>query len=446
MQMLDGTIIVTSLPQMAASFGVRPIDMSVGVTTYMLTMAAFIPVSGWLGDRFGARRIFILSIAMFTLASLLCGMSQSLWQFVGARALQGVGGALMTPVGRIIVLKNARKSELVNAIALITWPALTAPVVGPLLGGVITTYATWHWNFLINIPIGLLGIALVLRFVPEQRESDPGRLDILGAVLTAAGLAALLASLDALVHGQISALKIASLITGMVLLGFSVLHFRRVQNPLLNLASFRIRTFSETTASTGLACRSAIAATPFLLPLLLQLGYGLSAVAAGSYVLVYFLGNLGMKSASTRMLRRFGFRNILGYNGLLAGLTIVATGFISPDAPKVIVYVLLFIAGLSRSMEFTALNSLGFADIGPKERSSASTLSSMLQQISMLLGVAIAAAVLNVSADYRGAAHPELADFHVAFVIAGAVVFISGLRFLRLPRDAGAEVSGHRPG
>jgi len=443
MQMLDGTIIVTSLPQMATSFGVRPIDMSVGVTTYMLTMAALVPVSGWLGDKFGSRRIFLLSIAIFTFASLLCGISESLWQFIGARALQGMGGALMTPVGRIIVLKNARKSELVNAIALITWPALTAPVVGPLLGGMITTYATWHWNFFINIPIGLLGIALVLRFVPEQRENDPGRLDIPGAILTAVGLAALLASLDALVHSEISASKIVILLAGIVLLSVAVVHFKRTDNPLLNLASFRVRTFAETTASTGLACRAAIAATPFLLPLLLQLGYGMSAVSAGSYVLVYFLGNLGMKSASTRMLRRFGFRNVLGYNGLLAGLTIAATGFISPDDPKIIVYVLLFVAGLSRSMEFTALNSLGFADIGPKDRSSASTLSSMLQQISVLVGVAVAAAILNVSAQYRGAAHPELFDFYLAFCIAGAVVFVSGLRFLKLPKDAGAEVSGH---
>lgn len=445
MQMLDGTIIVTSLPQMAASFGVRPIDMSIGVTAYMLTMAAFIPVSGWFGDKFGARRIFLLSIVVFTFASLLCGLSEGLWQFVGARALQGMGGALMTPVGRIIVLKNAKKSELIDAIALITWPALTAPVVGPVLGGLITTYATWHWNFFINIPIGLLGIALVLRFVPVQTENDPGKLDIFGAVLTAAGLAALLASLDTLVHGDVTIGKVAILLIGIVLLGISILHFRKAEKPLLNLASFRVRTFAETTASTGLACRAAINATPFLLPLLLQLGYGLSAVSAGTYVLIYFLGNLGMKSASTFMLRRFGFRNILGYNGLIAGLTIMATGFISPDAPKPLVYALLLLAGLSRSMEFTAINSLGFADIGPKERSSASTLSSMLQQISMLFGVAIAAAVLSMSAQYRGALHPELVDFQLAFCVAGGVVMLSGLRFLRLPRDAGAEVSGHRP-
>lgn len=196
MQILDGTIVTTSLPQMAASFGVQPVSMSIGITVYMLTMAAFIPLSGWLGDRFGARRIFLMSIAVFTGASLFCGLSGSLAEFVLWRAVQGAGSALMTPVGRIIVLKNARKSELVQAIALITWPALTAPVIGPVLGGFITTYASWHWNFLINIPIGILGIALVLRFVPEQRETNPGRLDLMGFALSAAGLTFLLAALE----------------------------------------------------------------------------------------------------------------------------------------------------------------------------------------------------------------------------------------------------------
>lgn len=196
MQILDGTIVTTSLPQMAASFNVQPVSMSIGITVYMLTMAAFIPLSGWLGDRFGARRIFLMSIAVFTGASLFCGLSGSLAEFVLWRAVQGAGSALMTPVGRIIVLKNARKSELVQAIALITWPALTAPVLGPVLGGFITTYASWHWNFLINIPIGILGMALVLRFVPEQRETNPGRLDFLGFILSAAGLTFLLAALE----------------------------------------------------------------------------------------------------------------------------------------------------------------------------------------------------------------------------------------------------------
>ncbi len=445
MQILDGTIVTTSLPQMAASFGVQPVAMSIGITVYMLTTAAFIPLSGWLGDRFGARRVFLTSIAVFTVASLFCGLSGSLTEFVIARAVQGVGSALMTPVGRIIVLKNARKSELVQAIALITWPALTAPVVGPVLGSFITTYASWHWNFLINIPIGMIGIALVLRFVPEQREERVGPLDTKGFFLSAAGLTLLLAGLELSVKWEGGLLPLIVLLgAGIVFSVMATRHFRRVDNPLLDLAAFRVQTFSMTTLSAGTACRTAINATPFLLPLLFQLGFGLSSIAAGTYLLVYFLGNLGMKTVTTPLLRLFGFRNVLFFNGVIAAGSIIGCGFLTPDTPEVVISALLLVAGLSRSMEFTALNTLSFADIGPSQRSSASTLSSMLQQISMLLGVAVAAAVLNTSSGLRGAAGPALGDFRWAFFVVGMIGFLSCLRFLQLSADAGAEVSHHR--
>jgi EmrB/QacA subfamily drug resistance transporter len=448
MQILDGTIVTTSLPQMAESFGVQPVSMSIGITVYMLTMAAFIPLSGWLGDRFGARRVFLASIAVFTGASLFCGLSGSLAEFVAARAVQGAGSALMTPIGRIIVLKNARKSELVQAIALITWPALTAPVVGPVLGSVITTYASWHWNFLINIPIGIAGIGLVLRFVPEQKEEDPGRLDVRGFVLSAAGLTFLLAALELSVKGEGGGegglAPLAALFAAGILFSvWATRHFLRVDNPLLDLSAFRVQTFSISTLSAGTACRVAINATPFLLPLLFQLGFGLSAIAAGGYLLVYFLGNLGMKAVTTPILRRFGFRTVLGVNGLIAALSIVACGFLTPGTPQPVIHALLFAAGLSRSMEFTALNTLSFADIGPAQRSSASTLSSMLQQVAMLLGVAVAAAVLNLSAALRGVGNPVLADFRWAFVTVGLIGVLAALRFLQLPPEAGADVSGH---
>lgn len=351
----------------------------------------------------------------------------------------------MTPVGRIIVLKSARKSELVQAIALITWPALTAPVIGPVLGSFITTYASWHWNFLINIPIGVIGMGLVLRFVPEQRESDPGRLDILGFILSAAGLTFLLAALEFSVKWDGGLLPVmAMLAAGIVLSFLATRHFLAVDNPLLDLSAFRVQSFSMSTLSAGTACRTAINATPFLLPLLFQLGFGLSSIAAGTYLLVYFLGNLGMKTVTTPLLRLFGFRTVLVLNGLIAAFSILACGFLSPDTPRFFIHALLFAAGLSRSMEFTALNTLAFADIGPAQRSSASTLSSMLQQVSMLLGVAVAAAVLNISSALRGAGNPVLADFRWAFVVVGAIGVASSLRFLQLPAAAGAEVSGHR--
>jgi EmrB/QacA subfamily drug resistance transporter len=445
MQILDGTIVTTSLPQMAASFGVQPVSMSIGITVYMLTMAAFIPLAGWLGDRYGARRVFMTSIAIFTAASLFCGLSSGLVEFVVARAIQGAGSALMTPVGRIIVLKNARKSELVQAIALITWPALTAPVIGPLLGSFITTYASWHWNFLINLPIGAIGMALVWRFVPEQREEDAGRLDLRGLVLSAAGLTLLLAALELSVkwHGGLLPI-LAMLAAGMVLSFMATRHFLRIDNPLLDLSAFKVHTYAVATLSAGTASRVAINATPFLLPLLFQLGFGLSSIEAGAYLLVYFLGNLGMKVVTTPLLARLGFRTVLCFNGLIAAVSIAACGFLSPATPLIVIYALLLTAGLSRSMEFTALNTLAFADINPVQRSSASTLSSMLQQVSLLLGVAIAAAVLNISVAFRGLDNPGLADFRWAFLVIGAIGMVSSLRFLQLAPDAGAEVSGHR--
>lgn len=445
MQILDGTIVATSLPQMAQSFGVQPVAMSIGITVYMLTMAAFIPLSGWLGDRFGARRVFLWAIAVFTLASLVCGLSAGLAEFVVARAVQGVGSALMTPVGRIIVLKNARKSELVQAIALITWPALTAPVVGPVLGGFITTYASWHWNFLINIPIGILGLALVLRFVPEQYEGDPGKLDIRGFLLSATGLTALLAGLELSVRGGAALpLIIVLFVLGILTSVMATRHFLHVERPLLDLSAFRIQTFSISTLSAGTASRVAINATPFLLPLLFQVAFGMDAIEAGTYLLVYFVGNLGMKVVTTPLLRLFGFRTVLAFNGLIASFSIMACGLLSPSTPQIVVFALLLLAGLSRSMEFTALNTLAFADIHPTQRSSASTLSSMLQQIAMLLGVAVAAALLNLSRLLRGVAETALIDFRWAFFAVGFIGVVSSLRFLQLPSDAGAEVSGHR--
>lgn len=445
MQLLDGTIVVTSLPQMGQDFGVAPVSMSIGLTIYLLTMAAFIPLSGWLGDRYGARNIFMISIATFTTASLFCGLSANLEQFIVARAIQGFGAALMTPVGRVIVLKNAPKSELVNAVALITWPALIAPVIGPVIGSLITTYFSWHWNFHINVPIGLVGLVLVWRFVPDLREENAGQLDIPGFLLSALGLTMLLAGLETFTQGTATLPLVAVLLAVGIVLGVAATwHFRRVANPLLDLSAFRVQTFALSTLSAGTALRTSINATPFLIPLFLQVGFGYDAIRAGSYLLVYFAGNLAMKTVTTRTLKAFGFRRVLVVNGLIASGSIVACGFLTPATPEAIGLPLLFLAGLSRSMEFTALNTIGFADITPAQRSSASTLSSMLQQVSMLLGVAVAAAILNLSGLIRADEGTPLVDFRWAFVILGLLGILSSLRFLALPPDAGAEVSGHR--
>jgi EmrB/QacA subfamily drug resistance transporter len=445
MQFLDGTIITTSLPQMATSFGVEPVSMSIGITVYLLTMAAFVPLAGWAGDRFGERRVFLASIAIFTVASLFCGLSGSLTEFVIVRAIQGIGSALMTPVGRIIVLRNARKSDLVNAMSMIVWPALTAPVIGPVLGSFITTYFSWHWNFLINIPIGIIGLILVLRFVPDQREEKVASLDWVGFLLSSAGLTFLLAGLEFVVQGTFGLLPSVGLIAvGVVFSVIATRHFMKADAPLLDLSAFKVQTFAMSTLSAGTASRVAINATPFLIPLLFQVGFGRTAMDAGIYLLFYFAGNLGMKVITTQMLKTFGFRNVLVVNGLISSASIGACGFVSPSTPDLLIYCLLFVAGLSRSMNFTALNTLGFADIHAEQRSSASTLSSMLQQVSLLLGVAVAAAVLNLSRTIHGGETLSLVDFRWAFLVVGIIGAISALRFISLPHDAGAEVSRHK--
>ncbi len=444
MQLLDSTIISTSLPQMGATFGVPAVAMSIGITAYMLTMAVFVPLSGWLADRFGARNIFLLAIVLFTLASLACGLSQSLPQFVVARVVQGLGSALMTPVGRILVLRNAPKSELLNATALITWPALFAPVVGPVLGGFITTYLSWHWNFFINIPLGLIGLALVARFIPGDREADPKPLDWPGFFLTSLGLALLLYGLERIAHPEDGILPTVLLVAAGIVIGWlAVRHLRRAPHPLLDLSAFKVLTFAISTLAAGTIFRVAINATPFLLPLLFQVGFGLSPVDAGLMILAYFLGNLGMKTVTTPTLRRFGFRTVMVVNGLIGSASIMACAAISPETPQALVLALMFVAGLSRSMQFTALNTLAFADIDAAQRSSASTLSSMLQQIAMLFGVAVAAAILNLSQLVRAQPALDLVDFRIAFLAIGAIGLVAALRFLVLPRGAGAEVSGH---
>lgn len=444
MQMLDGAIINTSLPQMAASLGVTPVQMSVGVTTYMLVVAIFMPLSAWLADRFSALRVFLIAIVVFTLGSLACGLAQDLLQFILARALQGIGGAMLLPIGRIIVLRQASKSELLEANTFIIFPALIAPVIGPVIGGFITTYIGWRWNFLLNLPIGIVGILLAHRFLPETQGDVSRRLDWPGFIYTGVALAMLLYGLEVLGHGFIRHFTPWLLIVGGAVLGwFAIRHLRHAPMPLLDLRPFAIQSFALSTLSAGTWIRISISATPFLIPLLYQVGFGLSALAASSFLFAYFLGNLGMKAITTRTLRTFGFRRVLFVNGVLCGLSIAACALFTADTAQWLMMASLFLSGLSRSMQFTSLGTFAFADIGDGERSSASALTSMLQQLAMLLGVAWSALLLQLSPMLRGAAQPELFDFRLAFVLNGLLALVAAFSFLRLPKDAGKEVSGH---
>ena len=386
MENLDGTVIATALPQMARSFGTTAVDLSVGMTAYLLALSVFIPASGWVADRLGARSVFGGAIAVFTVASVLCSLSQGLWSFTAARVLQGMGGAMMVPVGRLVVLRTTEKRDLMRAMAYITWPGLVAPILGPPVGGFFTTYATWRWIFLLNVPLGLLGLGLVAALFPNVRGAERRRFDGRGFVLSGIALPCLMYGLEAV--GQPGGRPVV--VVGVLLAGagfgtLAVRHMRRAAQPLIALGALRVPSFAVTVWG-GSVFRMTIGSIPFLVPLLLQVGFGMSAFAAGVLVLAGAAGNLGMKVVTTPILRRFGFRSVLVVNGMLVAGSIAACAALSPGTPGWVIVGVLFVGGLCRSMQFTCLNTLQFADIPAAEMSGASTFSSMVQQMAMGLG------------------------------------------------------------
>jgi EmrB/QacA subfamily drug resistance transporter len=444
MQNLDAAIINTSLPQMAADFGVRALDLSAGITAYVIAAAACLPLSGWAADHFGARRVFSLAIVVFTLASIGCGAARSLEQFMLARAIQGAGGALMAPVGRAVVLRHAAKSDLLRAIALITWPALLAPILAPVIGGGITTYLSWRWNFLLNAPLGVAAVLLVRAYLPDELPSSPRPLDLRGLALTSLALVCLLYGLESFSGRRIdSRASLALLVLGAAAAFAAWRHLQRAAHPLLDLAPLRVTSFAAANAGAGLVFRTTIAATPFLLPLLFQVAFGLTPLASGWLIMVYFFGNLAMKPATSAIVRRYGFRRVLIVNGVLSGVAILACATLNPHSAAVLTLPVLLAAGLTRSMQFTCLNTLGFADLDQRLSSAGSTLASMLVQIAMAAGVALSALMLHALPHLHGATLASLGDYRLAFLAVGLLGIASALRFTRLAPQIGAHVSGH---
>jgi MFS family permease len=463
METLDGTIVTTALPAIAQSMHRPTLSLTPGISAYLLAVAIFVPAAGWASERLGARRLFASAIALFTLASLCCALSPTPALFFVARGIQGAAAAFMSPVGRLVVLRETARQHIIEAIAIITWPALIGPVIGPPLAGLITTYASWRWIFLINVPIGIFGVWLVLRVVPEHPGQKLARFDLSGFVLTAAALALLIeglsnaaepggkgaglgASLGSVMMGpgMIGAGMIgAGMIGAGVLLGIlAVRHALRRANPMLDLRAVRVPSFAMSTVTAGMLARMAISATPFLLPLMFEIGFAMPPLEAGVMLLVYMAGNLAMKSMTTPVLRRFGFAPVLFVNGCLCALTIAACGALAPATARALTWVTLLLAGMTRSMHFTTVSALTFADIAPAERAGASTLSAMGQQLASTLGVALAALALALSQHWRAARAPALVDFQHALWAAAAVMLIATFWTLRLPRDVGAEVSG----
>jgi EmrB/QacA subfamily drug resistance transporter len=447
MENLDGTVISTALPAMARSFGASPVRLSLGITVYMLSLAVFIPISGWVADRFGARTIFRAAIGVFTLGSILCGLCETLPQFAAARILQGIGGAMMVPVGRLAMLRSVEKSELVRAMAYLTVPALIGPVLGAPVGGFIITVASWRWIFFLNVPIGLLGMVLATLHIENFRAEDPPPLDWLGFVLTGSSLSALIYGLESVGRDELAGWAPATLIAAGLLIGvMAVRHARRHPHPLMDLSLLRLPTFQANVVG-GSLFRVGVGALPFLLPLMLQVTLGYSAFASGLLALAASAGALTMKATARPILSGFGFRTVLVANGVISTILMVATGFFTAGTPVVVMLLILLFGGFFRSLQFTSLNTLAYADIPVAKMSAATSFSGMAQQVALALGVAFGAILLHVTLAWRGSAGGVLSvsDFRIAYGVVAAVSLLSVLLFWRLDRAAGATVSGHRP-
>jgi EmrB/QacA subfamily drug resistance transporter len=438
---MDSTVLSTSLPAIAVDLATDPIALKLALTTYLLALAVFIPISGWVADRFGARATFVSAIGVFLVGSVGCALSGSLGELVVGRFVQGAGGAMMVPVGRLVLLRAIPKSEIVQALSWVTIPALVGPMVGPPLGGFITTYFDWRWNFLINLPIGAIGIFLALRFIPNAREQPPP-LDWLGFALAGGGLGAAMFGFSTLGQHLVPIeLAVASLVLGLAALACYVVHERRHEHALLDLDLFRLATYRAGVIG-GSLFRIGVGATPFLLPLMFQLGFGLSPVQSGLLTFVSAMGAIFMKTLAARILRALSFRRVLLWNALLAAAILSSFGLFRPTTPGIFIIATLLMSGCCRSLQFTSLNAITFADVDSKRMGQASSLSGMLQQLALSLGVAIGGYSLEIFGAIADRPATALPNFYWSFVVVALIQATSAWWAWRLPRHAGAEMAG----
>jgi EmrB/QacA subfamily drug resistance transporter len=443
MENMDSTVISTSLPAIAADIGTSPIALKLALTAYLVSLAIFIPISGWMGDKFGAKRIFRIAIAVFVLGSVACAAAGSLGAFVGARFLQGMGGAMMTPLARLVLVRATPRRELVAAMAWLTIPGLIGPLVGPPVGGFITTYFSWHWIFLINVPIGLAGIWLAGRFLPDVELVGNPPLDILGFLLSAAAASGIVFGLSVVSLPALPpSVGLVTLAIGVAAGLLYVRHARRKPHPILDLSLFRIPVF-RAAISGGSIFRIGNGAVPFLLPLMFQLGFGMTPFQSGMLTFASALGAIAMKFLASAMLKTGGFRTVLIATVLLAACFVAANGLFTPQTSPAIIIPVLIGAGFLRSLFFTSANALVFADVEDRDASQATAIAAASQQVSIALGVAVGGGILEATAMLTG--EPVgLSAFSLAFFIVAGITVLSVIPFLRLSADAGNSVSGHR--
>ncbi|MGZ8417226.1 MAG: DHA2 family efflux MFS transporter permease subunit [Methyloceanibacter sp.] len=441
METMDSTVIATSLPAIAADLGEDPIALKLALTAYLLSLAVFIPLSGWMADRFGARTVFRAAIVVFTLGSAACGFAQGLGDFVLYRIIQGMGGAMMVPVGRLVILRTVPKAELISALAWLTIPALMGPVIGPPLGGFITTYISWRWIFWVNIPVGLIGVILATRYVADIREEGLLPLDLKGFILSGIGLAGLAFGFTTMGQGLFPPAVVVGLFAaGVIGCVLYVRHARTAPAPLLDLDLLKVDTFFASVVG-GFLYRIGVGAMPFLLPLMLQLGFGLNAMQSGLLTFASAVGAVAMKTTAAPILRRFGFKRVLVTNAVVSSLFIAAIALFTAGTPHWVVLAVLLVGGFLKSLEFTSINSIAYADIDVKAMSRATSFASVAQQLSLSAGVAIGALVLEAQRMGRGGTDVVASDFPLAFVLVAAAAASSALIFAMLPKGAGASLS-----
>ncbi|OXR50806.1 MFS transporter [Pusillimonas sp. T2] len=440
MQMLDATVVATAIPAMAAALQTTPVKMNVAITSYLLALAVFVPISGWAAERFGARKVFIVAILLFSAASVACALSQSLPQLVVARLFQGLAGAMMVPVGRIIMLQRTPKEDLLKAMSFLAMPALLGPIIGPPLGGFLVTYASWHWIFLINVPVGALGIYLILKYIRPDLPAHTRPLDWLGFALSGIALATLVWGFESI--GNTDATRthtLGLLATGTICGLFYVWHARHHPHPILDLSLLRIPSFAISVLGGNL-CRFTVGATPFLLAILLQVAFDMSAFAAGLISFTGAAGALLMKFIATRVIETFGYKNVLTINALISGAFTAACALFEATTPFWIMVTILAVGGVFRSLQFTAVNTLTYAQLTSAQMSKASTFAAMAQQLGISLGVGCAALIMNVSMNARGATTLAQDDVAWAFAAIGAMTALSFFSFIRLPANAAEQL------
>lgn len=444
MEQLDGTVLATALPSMAHDLGVVAPNLSVALTSYLISLAIFIPASGRIADRFGARTVFRSAMIVFVLGSILCGLAPSVPFLVAARFFQGIGGALMLPVGRLILMRSVEKRNLIQATSWVLVPAVVGPIMGPPLGGFIVTYLNWRWIFYINIPIGILGVILISRFIVNTKEDGPRGFDLPGMTLSAVSLGFLLFGLELLSHRNLLLLALGLLTTGGLAGLAYIVHARRTKDPILDISLMKIPTYG-TAVIGGAITRITQGAQPFLLPLMMQLGFGYTAAQSGTMTFATAIGSILAKPLAPSILRRFGFRSTLVVNGFFSSAGYALCGLFRPGWPPSLMFVMMMIAGFFMSIQFTGYNTIAYDEISIQRMGIATSFYTTFQQLMLSVGICTGAAALEISSALRGHIHVVLSDFTVAFFTVALISLFSTIWNRRFSHEAGMEISGHQP-